>query len=222
MQHPVLFRCSGALMIFVEPCAGPCSRLDRKSDISHRRAQNVAHDLDTSIKFHASPTWLSSTTSLCTALFPSLSLTPQPSKYLTRQARGYWLAMANPLAPRPLPSVLLFSLVPIASWFIVRPLIEPIPALPALHVSLGLSIFALLLTLYLVPALGPTFIQANLKGKDLLKTYYNPMYAGPINNVSECSLLTTHIDRKVSDSSVPRYTSSCSSSSFHSHSPRSR
>lgn len=79
------------------------------------------------------------------------------------------------LRPRPLPSTLLFGLVPVAAWLVVRPLIDPIPALPALHTSLGFSLFAFLATLYLVPALGPTFVNANLRGKDLLKTYYTPM-----------------------------------------------
>ncbi|KAF8349304.1 N-acetylglucosaminephosphotransferase [Amanita rubescens] len=79
------------------------------------------------------------------------------------------------LRPRPLPSALLFGLVPVAAWLVVRPLLDPIPALPALYTSLGFSLFAFLATLYLVPALGPTFVNANLKGKDLLKTYYTPM-----------------------------------------------
>jgi len=84
--------------------------------------------------------------------------------------------MPDPVAPRRLPSVFLLSLVPVASWFIVRPLLDPVPALPALLISLGLSILALIATLYLVPALGPTFVQANLKGRDLLKSYHTPMY----------------------------------------------
>ncbi|KAA1469767.1 N-acetylglucosaminephosphotransferase [Dentipellis sp. KUC8613] len=83
--------------------------------------------------------------------------------------------MPNPIAPRPLPSLLLLALVPVASWFICRPLIDPVPSLPALHISFGLSIFAFIATLRLVPALGPTFIHANLKGRDLLKTYSNPI-----------------------------------------------
>lgn len=52
---------------------------------------------------------------------------------------------------------------------------EPFPSVPALYISIGLSIFALLATLYLVPALGPTFINANLRGRDLLKTYNTQM-----------------------------------------------
>ncbi|KIL67856.1 hypothetical protein M378DRAFT_122043 [Amanita muscaria Koide BX008] len=79
------------------------------------------------------------------------------------------------LNPRPLPKVILFGLLPVASWFVVRPLLDPVPSLPALHASLGFSIFAFVATLYLVPALGPTFVKANLKGKDLLKTYYTPI-----------------------------------------------
>ncbi|KAG6814267.1 hypothetical protein H0H92_015382 [Tricholoma furcatifolium] len=77
----------------------------------------------------------------------------------------------NTLPPRPLPRVLLLGLVPIASWFIVRPLLDPVPPLPALYTSVGFSIFAFLATIYLVPALGPSFIKAGLKGGDLLKHY---------------------------------------------------
>ena len=89
--------------------------------------------------------------------------------------------MPDALIARRLPSVLLFSLVPVAAWFVVRPLIDPIPPLPALYVSVGFSIFALLATIYLVPALGPTFINANLKGRDLLKTYTTPMCVLPVS-----------------------------------------
>lgn len=77
------------------------------------------------------------------------------------------------LRPRPLPRVLLFSLVPIASSFLVRPFLDPFPAIPALYASIGFSIFAFLTTIYLVPALGPTFIKAKLGGVDLLKVYDN-------------------------------------------------
>lgn len=77
--------------------------------------------------------------------------------------------------PRPIPRSLLFALVPTAAWFLLRPLLEPVPALPALYAVLGLSILAFLGSLCLVPALGPTFIRANLKGRDLLKTYDTPM-----------------------------------------------
>ncbi|KAI0264012.1 N-acetylglucosaminephosphotransferase [Gloeopeniophorella convolvens] len=83
--------------------------------------------------------------------------------------------MSDSLPARRLPSVLLASLVPVAAWFVVRPLVAPTPQLPALYVSFGFSIFALLATVYLVPALGPTFVKANLKGRDLLKTYSTPI-----------------------------------------------
>ncbi|KAK0221968.1 UDP-N-acetylglucosamine-dolichyl [Armillaria fumosa] len=79
------------------------------------------------------------------------------------------------LAPRPLPSILLLALLPVAAWFVVRPLLDPVPSLPALYTCFGFSIFAFLATLYLVPALGPTFVKANLKGKDLLKVYHTPI-----------------------------------------------
>lgn len=80
-----------------------------------------------------------------------------------------------PLSPRPLPTIFLASIFPIAVWFVVRPLLDPIPPLPSLYTSVGFSIFAFLATLYFVPALGPTFVAANLKGRDLLKTYQTPM-----------------------------------------------
>ncbi|KAH6908028.1 UDP-N-acetylglucosamine-dolichyl [Coprinopsis sp. MPI-PUGE-AT-0042] len=77
--------------------------------------------------------------------------------------------------PRPLPNVLLFGLVPVASWFVIRPLIDPVPQVPALYTSIGFSLFAFLVCLYLIPALGPIFIKANLRGRDLLKTYSTPI-----------------------------------------------
>src|SRR5712672_3625893 len=80
------------------------------------------------------------------------------------------------LPARRFPSILLSSLVPVGAWFVVRPLVDPVPPLPALYVSFGFSAFALLATIYLVPALGPTFVKANLKGRDLLKVYDTPMY----------------------------------------------
>ena len=80
------------------------------------------------------------------------------------------------LAPRPLPSVPLLSLLPVAAWLLMRPLLDPLPPLPAFHASLGFSIFAFLGTVYLVPALSETFIKARLFGRDLLKTYDTPMY----------------------------------------------
>jgi hypothetical protein len=88
------------------------------------------------------------------------------------------------LTPRPLPKLLLGSLVPIAVWFVVRPLLDPVPPLPSLYTSVGFSIFALLATLYLVPALGPIFVGANLKGRDLLKTYQTPMCVMPVEIIS--------------------------------------
>ncbi|KAF5360795.1 hypothetical protein D9756_004777 [Leucocoprinus leucothites] len=84
--------------------------------------------------------------------------------------------MSNPaVKPRPLPGVLLFGLLPVALWFIARPLLDPIPPLPALYASVGLSILAFLATIHLVPRLGPVFISAHLKGRDLLKIYHDPI-----------------------------------------------
>ena len=84
--------------------------------------------------------------------------------------------MTGQPGPRPLPSVFLFSLLPIGAWLLIRPLLDPLPPLPALHASLGFSIFAFVSTLYLVPALGPTFVKARLFGRDLLKPYESQMY----------------------------------------------
>jgi len=79
--------------------------------------------------------------------------------------------------PRPLPGFFLLGvLVPAALWFILRPFLDPVPSVPALYASFGFSILAFVTTLYLVPALGPRFVQANLKGRDLLKIYSTPMY----------------------------------------------
>ncbi|EKM51933.1 uncharacterized protein PHACADRAFT_262350 [Phanerochaete carnosa HHB-10118-sp] len=83
--------------------------------------------------------------------------------------------MAQTLGPRPLSSILLLSLVPVGAWLLVRPLLDPLPPLPAFHAALGLSIFAFIATVYLVPALGETFIKARLFGRDLLKTYDTPI-----------------------------------------------
>lgn len=79
--------------------------------------------------------------------------------------------------PRPLSGFFLLGvLVPIAVWFILRPFLDPVPSVPALYTCLGFSILSFVTTLYLVPALGPRFVQANLKGRDLLKSYSTPMY----------------------------------------------
>lgn len=83
--------------------------------------------------------------------------------------------VASATTPRPLPKVILLGVLPVATWFMIRPLLEPVPTIPALYTSVGLSLFAFIATLYLVPALGPTFIQAHLYGRDLLKIYDTPM-----------------------------------------------
>ena len=80
------------------------------------------------------------------------------------------------LQSRPLLSTFsLAAIVPTALWFIFRPLMEPVPALPALYTSFGLSIIACLSTLYLVPVLGPLFIKVGLKGRDRAKVYSDDM-----------------------------------------------
>ncbi|KAI0084793.1 N-acetylglucosaminephosphotransferase [Irpex rosettiformis] len=79
------------------------------------------------------------------------------------------------LSPRPLPAILLVSLIPVGAWLLIRPLLDPLPPLPAFHAALGFAIFAFIITVYLVPALGPTFVKARLSGRDLLKTYDTPI-----------------------------------------------
>lgn len=64
---------------------------------------------------------------------------------------------------------ILAVLVPTATWFIVRPFVDPAPALAGVYTSIGYSIIAFVATLFLVPALGDAFIRAGLKGRDLLK-----------------------------------------------------
>ncbi|KAJ7069862.1 UDP-N-acetylglucosamine-dolichyl [Mycena amicta] len=79
-------------------------------------------------------------------------------------------------APRPLPSTpLLVGLLASATWFVVRPFVEPFPPLPTLYTSVGFSLYALLATLYVIPAVAPAFIRANLKGVDLLKLDKTPI-----------------------------------------------
>ena len=121
------------------------------------------------------------------------------------------------ISPRPLSPVLLFGLVPVASWFIVRPFLEPVPSIPALYSSLGFSIFAFLATLHLVPALGPTFIKANLKGKDLLKTYQTPMSVYR-DRSNKGYIFDAFVDLKVLALYARRYMSSPSFYLFHLHS----
>ncbi|PAV17501.1 N-acetylglucosaminephosphotransferase [Pyrrhoderma noxium] len=76
------------------------------------------------------------------------------------------------LKPRKLPSRLtLTSLLSVSAWCILRPLFEPVPALPSLFTTFGFSIIALLATLYLIPIISPLFVKAGLKGKDRAKVY---------------------------------------------------
>ena|ERR1700731_922159 len=105
--------------------------------------------------------------------------------------------------PRRLSPVLLFSLLPIAGWFIVRSLMEPHPRFPGLYASFGLSILALVSTLYLIPALGPIFVQANLKGKDQLKSYDDPMFVNRALGLTQ--VLTSVPDRRAWGSSAHQY-----------------
>jgi hypothetical protein len=99
------------------------------------------------------------------------------------------------LSPRPLPTILLGSIIPVATWFVLRPLLDPVPPLPSLYTSVGFSLFALLATLYLVPALGPTFISANLKGRDLLKIYQTPMCVISVDHIYPRSINPALVQR---------------------------
>ena len=81
------------------------------------------------------------------------------------------------LKPRKLPSTLILtSLLSVSAWCILRPLFEPVPALPSLFTTFGFSIIALLATLYLIPIISPLFVKAGLKGKDRAKVYNDDMY----------------------------------------------
>lgn len=79
------------------------------------------------------------------------------------------------LACRSPSPVLATGLVPIAAWFVIRPILNPTPPLPALYTCFGFSIVAFLSTLHVIPVLGPKFIKANLKGVDLLKIDKTPI-----------------------------------------------
>ena len=81
--------------------------------------------------------------------------------------------------PKPHPLFLFFLLgvlIPVALCFILRPFPDLVPSVPALYTSFGFSILAFVTTLYLVPTFGPRFIQANLKGRNLLKIYSTLVY----------------------------------------------
>ena len=71
--------------------------------------------------------------------------------------------------PRKASPLLLGSLLPVAFWLVVRALITPAVALPALYSSLGFSLFGAVAVAYVTPLLGPSFVNAGLKGRDLLK-----------------------------------------------------
>jgi UDP-N-acetylglucosamine--dolichyl-phosphate N-acetylglucosaminephosphotransferase len=88
---------------------------------------------------------------------------------------AYNKAMASHVVQRKVPTVLLLALLPLAVWFVTRPLLDPVPPLPALQASVGLSIAAFVASIYLIPLLGPVFKDAGRWGKDLLKTDTTPV-----------------------------------------------
>ncbi|KAG9045756.1 tunicamycin resistance protein [Tulasnella sp. UAMH 9824] len=93
-----------------------------------------------------------------------------------------------PSKPRPpppqrnVPFAVVSFMLPCSAALIGAPFLYPSSTLPFLSASLGFALLALLLTLTLVPALGPSFLLADLKGKDLLKraTHYIPESIGLI------------------------------------------
>lgn len=91
-------------------------------------------------------------------------------------------------APRAVPSVLHWVLIPLAAALVCHPLLPSLallvpylpgkaqpwfsyelPPFPALQASLGFSLVALLGALWSVPAVGSAFVAKGLSGKDLLK-----------------------------------------------------
>ena len=104
------------------------------------------------------------------------------------------------LAPRRFSSVLLYGLIPVGAWFLIRPLLNPLPPLPAFHAAVGFAIFAFLFTIHLVPALSEKFIKARLSGRDLLKTYDDPMYVARVLRQREDVLMSRLLQPRESGS----------------------
>lgn len=87
---------------------------------------------------------------------------------------------ARPLG-KPLPVLLLSTLIPIAATLILHPLLPlllsesalshfpPQPAFPGLQASIGFSMLAFTGAVISVPLVGNAFLEKGLKGRDLLK-----------------------------------------------------
>ncbi|KAG8935546.1 tunicamycin resistance protein [Tulasnella sp. 418] len=75
----------------------------------------------------------------------------------------------RPFPQRKVPKALVFALLPVSVGLIAVPFLYQSATLPFLSASVGFSILALIITITLVPTLGPAFLDANLKGRDLLK-----------------------------------------------------
>ncbi|KAH7105269.1 UDP-N-acetylglucosamine-dolichyl [Auriculariales sp. MPI-PUGE-AT-0066] len=73
---------------------------------------------------------------------------------------------------RRVPLLVVASLVPAAGWLIAQPFVSKVP-FPVLSISAGFAILAFIWTAHLIPLLGPSFVRANLKGRDLLKPNSN-------------------------------------------------
>jgi UDP-N-acetylglucosamine--dolichyl-phosphate N-acetylglucosaminephosphotransferase len=74
-------------------------------------------------------------------------------------------------------STIVLVVAPLSLALIVFPIVKEDVPLGPLYASLGFSLLAFASTMYLIPAVGPLFIQRNLKGRDLLKSNRQEMYA---------------------------------------------
>ena len=73
-------------------------------------------------------------------------------------------------------STVFLAVAPLSIALIVFSLVKEDVPLAALHASLGFSLLGFASTLYIIPLVGPLFIQRNLKGRDLLKVRRQEMY----------------------------------------------
>jgi len=92
-------------------------------------------------------------------------------------------AMVETRYGHPLPTLLVYTLPPIALALILHPLLPILlpdsilevitlparPALPALQANIGFSLLAFVGAVIAVPYVGHAFIDKGLKGRDLLK-----------------------------------------------------
>jgi UDP-N-acetylglucosamine--dolichyl-phosphate N-acetylglucosaminephosphotransferase len=74
-----------------------------------------------------------------------------------------------PYLVRRIPRVLTLFILPVAFALVAAPFFYASATLPFLSASLGFALWAFVITVNLIPVLGPSFLAADLKGKDLLK-----------------------------------------------------